>query len=78
MKKMLMMELKKIRTEKYIMSEYWPAIRDRSMKMKGAANRDCLFCIPSDHATIFTGLPPMIGLGYDKGHWIGQWREKAL
>lgn len=57
-KNMLMMELKKIRTAKYMMSANWPAMRDMSMKTKGAAKRACLCCIPKDHATILIGLGP--------------------
>lgn len=51
---MLMIELKKIRTEKYIMSAYCPAMRDNNMITNGIANKDSL--TPKDHAAILIGL----------------------
>lgn len=38
LKKMLMMDVKKMRTEKYMMSANSPAMRDTSMNAKGTAN----------------------------------------
>lgn len=51
---MLMMELKKILTEKYMMSANCPAMRDANMKAKGIANN--LWSTRRDHAMILMGL----------------------
>lgn len=49
-----MMELKKIRTEKYMMSVNCPAISDTSINKQGAANS--LWSTPIDQAMILKGL----------------------
>lgn len=54
LKKMLMIELKKIRTEKYMMSANCVAMSDTSMIVKGTANN--LWSIRRDHAMILMGL----------------------